>query len=55
VRVRGETADAAKPPFAEVKVFQEPVKDTAQDSSRVTEKEWLGITVCLIVEQRRVG
>jgi hypothetical protein len=30
VRVQGETTEATKQPFAEVKVFQEPVKDTGK-------------------------
>jgi hypothetical protein len=30
VRVQGETAEAVKQPFAEVKVFQEPVRETGK-------------------------
>jgi hypothetical protein len=30
VRVQGETVEAAKQPFADVKVFQGPVKDTGK-------------------------
>jgi hypothetical protein len=30
VRVQGGTAEATKQPFAEVKVFQEPVRDTVK-------------------------
>lgn len=30
VRVQGDTADASRQPSAEVKVFQEPVKDTGK-------------------------
>jgi hypothetical protein len=30
VRVQGETPEATKQPFAEVKVFQEPVRDTGK-------------------------
>ena len=31
VRVQGETAEASKPPFAEVKLFQDPVSIEGQD------------------------
>ena len=30
VRVQGETAEPTRPPFAEVKVFQGPVKETTK-------------------------
>jgi hypothetical protein len=30
VRVQGGTAEASRQPFAEVKVFQEPVRDTGK-------------------------
>ena len=31
VRAQGETAEASKPPFAEVKLFQDPVSIEGQD------------------------